>query len=561
MPSGEHLVELVTQGKADIITTIIDKFESAANAHKLRDQGSNIFVLVDESHRSQYGIAHAKMRQVFPNACFIGFTGTPLMKSEKSTSAKFGGFIHTYPMRQAVEDKAVTPILYEGRMSELHGDQKAIDKWFDRITKGLSNDQKTDLKKKFRREEELTKTSERLYEIAFDIATHFCENFRRTKFKGQFAVSGKAIALKYHQLFQEIGRDNPTRKVTTRIVISPPDTREDNETIEEKDVPEIQAFWTAMMTEFGSEKKYLDGIIEAFEKTPEPEIIICVDKLLTGFDAPCNTVLYIDKRLKDHNILQSIARVNRLFDGKDFGLVVDYRGIFGALDKAVKEYDALSGFDDEDIEGTFTPVDEEVAKLKERHTNVWAVFNGVANKKDLEQMQQWLRPEDVRQDFYDTLNQFAKTLQIAVGSAKFHEDTDPKLVARYVEDLKYFRNLRAAVKQRYNEAVDYKEYRRPRPEHRSRSGGVLPARTRQPSAMCGCRPRSCRPCGAARRAVRGLDTAAGVSACVLMARAAAGMLAAGRGARAGIMKRQPARPINQRHLLKTGNTKSFPSFL
>ena len=456
--SGEHLVELVTQGKADIITTIIDKFESAANAHKLRDQGSNIFVLVDESHRSQYGIAHAKMRQVFPNACFIGFTGTPLLKSEKSTAAKFGGFIHTYPMRQAVEDGAVTPILYEGRMAELHGDQKAIDRWFDRITKDLSDDQKTDLKRRFRREEELTKTSERLYEVAFDIATHFCENFKGTKFKGQFAVSGKAMAMKYQELFEDIGKAHPSRRVTTRIVISPPDTREDNETIEEADVPAIQKFWAAMMKEFGTEKKYLEGIIEAFEKKAEPEIIICVDKLLTGFDAPCNTVLYIDKRLKDHNILQAIARVNRLFDGKDFGLVVDYRGIFGALDKAVKEYDALSGFDEEDIEGTFTPVDEEVAKLKERHTNVWAVFNGVANTQDLEQMQQWLRPEDVRQDFYDTLNQFAKTLQIAVGSAKFHEDTDPKLVARYVEDLKYFRNLRAAVKQRYNEAVDYKEY-------------------------------------------------------------------------------------------------------
>jgi type I restriction enzyme R subunit len=456
--SGEHLVELVTQGKADIITTIIDKFESAANAHGLRDRGSNVFVLVDESHRSQYGLAHAKMNQVFPNACFIGFTGTPLLKNEKNTAQKFGGFIHSYPMRQAVEDNAVTPILYEGRMAELHGDQKAIDKWFDRITKGLTDEQKADLKKKFRREEELTKTSERLYEVAFDIASHFCENFKGTKFKGQFAVSGKAMALKYHQLFAEIGQAHPARRVSTRVVISPPDTREDNETIDEEDVPEIQKFWKRMMDEFGSEKQYLDKIIEAFEQQGEPEILICVDKLLTGFDAPCNTVLYIDKRLKDHNILQAIARVNRLFDGKDFGLVVDYRGIFGELDKAVKKYDELSGFDEEDIEGTFTPVEKEVAKLNERHTNVWAVFNGVANKKDLEQMQQWLRPEDVRQDFYDTLNLFAKTLQIAIGSAKFHEGTDRKLVEKYLDDLKYFRNLRAAVKQRYNEAVDYKEY-------------------------------------------------------------------------------------------------------
>jgi type I restriction enzyme R subunit len=456
--SGKHLVQLVSQGKADIITTIIDKFESAASSHDLRDEESNVFVLVDESHRSQYGLAHAKMKQVFPNACYIGFTGTPLLKAEKSTATRFGGFIHSYPMRQAVEDKAVTPILYEGRMSELHGDQKAIDKWFERITKDLSDEQKADLKKKFRREEELTKTSERLYEIAFDIATHFCENFKRTAFKGQFAVSGKAMALKYHQLFEEIGREFPDRRVSTRVIISAPDTREDNETIEDVDVPAIQKFWQQMMAEFGSEKKYLEQIIDDFEKKPAPEVIICVDKLLTGFDAPCNTVLYIDKRLRDHSVLQAIARVNRLFDGKDFGLVVDYRGIFGALDAAVKQYDALSDFDQEDLEGTFTSIDEEVAKLKERHTNVWSVFNGVQNRQDLEAMQQWLRPEDVRHDFYEALNEFAKTLQLAMSSAKFHESTPTATVQRYVDDVKYFRNLRAAVKQRYNEAVDYKEY-------------------------------------------------------------------------------------------------------
>ncbi|MHB0960108.1 MAG: type I restriction endonuclease subunit R [Pirellulaceae bacterium] len=456
--SGCHLVQLVSQGKADIITTIIDKFEAAASTHDLRDEGSNVFVLVDESHRSQYGLAHAKMKQVFPNACYIGFTGTPLLKQEKSTAIKFGGFIHTYSMRQAVEDNAVTPILYEGRMSELHGDQKAIDKWFDRITEDLSDEQKADLKKKFRREEELTKTSERLYEIAFDIATHFCENFKGTQFKGQFAVSSKAMALKYHQLFEDIGQRYRERRVSTRVIISAPDTREGNETIEEKDVPEIQQFWKHMMEQCGSEKRYLEQTIDDFGNKTEPEIIICVNKLLTGFDAPCNTVLYVDKRLQDHNILQAIARVNRLFDGKDFGLVVDYRGIFGALDDAVKKYDALSGFDIDDIEGTFTSIDDELGKLKERHTNVWAVFNGVQNKQDLEAMQQWLRPEDVRQDFYDALNAFAKTLQLALSSAAFHEETPKATVQRYVEDMKYFRNLRAAVKQRYNEAIDYREY-------------------------------------------------------------------------------------------------------
>ncbi|MFH5803197.1 type I restriction endonuclease subunit R [Alienimonas sp. DA493] len=456
--SGRHLVDLISQGKADVITTIIDKFESAAGTHNLRDESSNVFVLVDESHRSQYGLAHAKMKQVFPNACYIGFTGTPLLKAEKSTATKFGGFIHAYPMRQAVEDGSVTPILYEGRMSELSGDQRQLDKWFDRITRDLSDEQKVDLKKKFRREEELTKTSERLYEVAFDVATHFAENFRGTNFKGQFAVSGKAAALKYHRLFEEIGREYPERKVSTRVIVSPPDTREDNETIDEEDIPEIQKFWMEMMQRYTSEKRYVEQSIEDFEKRAEPEILICVDKLLTGFDAPCNTVLYVDKRLKEHNILQAIARVNRLFEGKDFGLVIDYRGIFGALTEARDQYDALAGFDEEDIDGTFTDLSEEVSKLPERHTNVWSVFAGVANKKDAEAMQQHLRPEDVRQEFYDTLNAFAKTLQLAMSSARFHETTPLETVQRYVDDLKYFRGLRTAVKQRYNEAVDYREY-------------------------------------------------------------------------------------------------------
>jgi len=464
--NAAHLVELASQGKVDIITTLLHKFKTALNKHKLRIESNNIFVLVDEAHRSHSTThqgkpstpLHVQMQRVFPNACYLGFTGTPLLKSEKSTANQFGGFIHSYPMRKAVEDKAVTPILYEGRMSELHGDEKALDKWFDRITGDLSDQQKVDLKKRFRREEELTKTSERLYEIAFDIATHFCANFKRTKMKGQFAVSSKAMALKYHKLFQEIGQAHPDRKVTTRVVVSPPDTREDNETIEETDVPEMQKFWTEMMAEYGSEKDYLKTIIEDFESKPEPEIIICVDKLLTGFDAPCNTVLYIDKRLRDHNILQAIARVNRLFEGKEFGLVIDYRGIFGALDEAVKKYDALDGFDEEDIEGTFTDVQEEIGKLKERHANVVAVFNGVSNRHDPEAMQQWLRPDDVRQDFYDSLNLFARTLQIALGNARFHETTPAETVQRYLDDVKYFRDLRAAVKQRYNEAIDYKEY-------------------------------------------------------------------------------------------------------
>jgi type I restriction enzyme R subunit len=452
--TGEHLLELIAHNKASIITTIIDKFESASRKRKISDVSSNIFVLVDESHRSQYGVSHAKMQNVFPNACYIGFTGTPLLKKEKTTAAKFGGFIHKYTMNQAVADGAVTPLLYEGRMSELHGDKAQIDKWFERITKDLTVEQQADLKKKFRREEELSKSEQRLAEIAYDIGQHFKDNYRGTGKKGQFAVSSKAMALRYKKYFDEFG------DVSTEVMISPPDTREGNKSVDEDALEDVQVFWKAMMAKYGSDEKYQTSIINAFKYSDEPEILIVVDKLLTGFDAPRNSVLYLDKRLKEHNILQAIARVNRLFEGKDYGLIIDYRGIFGELNEAIDTYAALEneGFDAEDIEGTLTDISEEIKLLPQRHTNVWEVFKEVDNQKDLEAMQRHLEPEDRRQRFYELLSLFAKTLQLALANAKFQDETPEKKIARYKDDLKYFLNLRQAVKQRFGEAVDYSSY-------------------------------------------------------------------------------------------------------
>ncbi|PPD31927.1 MAG: restriction endonuclease subunit R [Methylomonas sp.] len=452
--TGEHLLELIAHNKASIITTIIDKFESASRKRKISDASSNIFVLVDESHRSQYGVSHAKMQNVFPNACYIGFTGTPLLKKEKTTAAKFGGFIHKYTMNQAVADGAVTPLLYEGRMSELHGDKAQIDKWFERITKDLTAEQQADLKKKFRREEELSKSEQRLAEIAYDIGQHFKDNYRGTGKKGQFAVSSKAMALRYKKYFDEFG------DVSTEVMISPPDTREGNKSVDEDALEDVQVFWKAMMAKYGSDEKYQTSIINAFKYSDEPEILIVVDKLLTGFDAPRNSVLYLDKRLKEHNILQAIARVNRLFEGKDYGLIIDYRGIFGELNEAIDTYAALEneGFDADDIEGTLTDISEEIKLLPQRHTNVWEVFKEVENQKDLEAIQRHLEPEDRRQRFYEVLSLFAKTLQLALANAKFQDETPENKIARYKDDLKSFLNLRQAVKQRYGEAVDYSSY-------------------------------------------------------------------------------------------------------
>ncbi len=451
--SGADLIDLVEYNKANIITTIIDKFETATKKKKIRDESSNIFVLVDESHRSQYGIAHAKMHNVFPNASYIGFTGTPLTSKEKSTAQKFGGFIHKYTMNQAVKDGAVAPLIYEGRMSELHGEKDQLDRWFERITANLTNEQKLDLKRKFKREEELSKSDARIAEIAYDIAEHYKSTYRGTGKKGQLAVSSKEMAIKYLRLLEGFG-------IECAVIISSPDTREDHTSTDESTVLEVQQFWKAMMAKHGSEKRYNEAITDAFKYSDTPEIIIVVDKLLTGFDAPRNSVLYIDKHLREHNILQAIARVNRLQEGKEYGLIVDYRGIFGELNEAIDTYRALEreGFDIEDVEGTITDVSEEIKQLPQRHTDLWQVFKEVENKGDIESLQRHLEPVDIREEFYERLKEYSKTLQLALSNPKFQDETPEDKKKKYTDDLKRLLNLRAAVKQRYAESIDYSSY-------------------------------------------------------------------------------------------------------
>ncbi len=450
--SGKHLLQLVNNPKAEIITTIIDKFETVAR-EKAQNPSADIFVLVDESHRSQYGQTHAKMRNVFPNACYIGFTGTPLLKKDKSTAQKFGGFIHSYTMNTAVADQAVVPILYEGRESEFKNTE-AVDKWFDRITADLTPDQKADLKRKFKSAEPLYESEARMAEVAYDISEHFAKHFKGTSLKGQFATSSKRTAITYRKLINDWG------KVRAEVVISPPDTREDNESVDESNRSEVQSFWKDMIARYGNQ--YQEKIIEQFKTDDEdsPDILIVVDKLLTGFDVPRNAVLYIDKRLKEHNILQAIARVNRIFNGKDYGLVIDYRGIFGEMNDALEIYAALEreGFDPDDIVGALLDIQAEIAKLPTHHANLWDVFKGVTNLQDTESLQQWLHPQDRRDDFYESLRNFAKTLKLALSNAPFQSTTPETTQQRYTKDLKYFLKLRDAVKLRYNETINYASY-------------------------------------------------------------------------------------------------------
>ncbi|MBN2006042.1 MAG: type I restriction endonuclease subunit R [Anaerolineae bacterium] len=447
--SGKDLGTLLRAEQADIITTVIDKFDTTgAQAVRLRD--SDIFVLVDESHRSQYGQAHVRMKRVLPDACYIGFTGTPLLKAEKSTAAKFGGFIHTYSMRQAVADQAVVPLLYEGRMAELGVDQTAIDRWFERVTEGLNDEQQRDLKHKFSHAGEISKAAQRVRQIAYDLSDHYRRNFQGHGFKAQLATSSKEMALRYKKCLDEFGM------LTSAVIISAPDTREGHEDIET--TPELETFWKHILTRYGSEQKYNQEIIADFGRADGVELLIVVDKLLVGFDEPRNTVLYLDKPLKDHAILQAIARVNRLYEGKEFGYVIDYRGILGDLNEAMQVYNALEAFDPADVAGTITDVSAEIAQLPQLHAALWDIFKTLPNKQDREAFQQFLAPEDVRQKFYDALSAYARALKVALTTVSFYDQTSEQRIADYKDDLLFFHNLRAAVQQRYAEAIDYKDY-------------------------------------------------------------------------------------------------------
>ncbi len=451
--SGRNLLDLVAEKKPGIITTLIHKFEKAFNVKKYQDDSSDIFILVDESHRTQFGSFSARMRQMFPRACYLGFTGTPLLREEKNNFTRFGELVEPhYPITQAVEDGVVVPLLYEGRHVEMTQNKAAVDLWFERHTEGLTEEQQADLKRKYARAEMLNKAEQVIYMRAFDISEHFRSNWQGTGFKAQLVAPNKASALKYNACLNEIGA------VTSEVVISPPDIREGYEETDDEARDEVVKFWEKMMKRYGKEDEYNKQLINQFKRGDEPEILIVVDKLLTGFDAPRNAVLYLCRMLREHTLLQAIARVNRLYEGKEFGFIVDYASVLGELDKALTMYSAFEGFDESDLVGTLTSINSEVEKLPGRYSGLWDLFKPVKDSRDEEAFEVLLADDELRSEFYSRLSEFSKTLAISLSSDKFLSGTDDRVLSRYKEDLRKFQSLKASVKLRYAEAIDYRDY-------------------------------------------------------------------------------------------------------
>ena len=461
--SGRHLGQLI-RDRTPLITTLVNKFETALRTVRGSDDDPNIFVLVDESHRSQtgkhkgYGQLALSMRRLLPKACYLGFTGTPLLRSEKNTFATFGGLIHQYAIDEAVRDGAVVPLLYEGRMVDQQVTAETIDRWFDKLSRGLTAKQKADLKRKFSRMEALSQTEQAIRAKAYDISGHYRQHWQDTGFTAQLVAPSKASAVRFKAALDEIGH------VTSEVVISAPDDREGNEEIDKESRDLVTRFWAEMMSRYGSEAEYNRRIIDAFKNEARPEILIVVSKLLTGFDAPRNTILYLCKSLREHTLLQAIARVNRLFESEDgrekkFGFIIDYEGLLGELDEALTTYSAFEGYDPEDLVDAVRDVREEIARLRQRHEAVWDRFREVPNKADMEALEQFLADEAIREDFYRRLRAFSRCLHISISSEKVHDVFAEPEIDEMKRDWKRFSELRRSVRLRYQEAVGHPRVR------------------------------------------------------------------------------------------------------
>lgn len=450
--SGRHLVELVNSARADVITSIINKFNTVER-QEVKNPSRDIFVLVDESHRSNYGLMATRMRSVFPNACYIGFTGTPLMKSEKNTMARFGRLIHKYTIRDGVEDGAIVPLIYEGRFVEQKVDEENIDLWFKQTTRRLTEAQREDLRRKWSSIRRLTSTDARIKRIALDISEHFIEGYKDTGFKAMLATNYKRDAIRYLECFEQFGDLN------CAVVISPPDMREGVDDADEGADDLVVSFWNKMMQQYGDADRYEEAIKNRF-CDGEIDILIVCSKLLTGFDAPLCQVLYIDKELKEHGLLQAIARTNRLHEGKDYGLIVDYRGLIEKLDTAMDMYSGagLENFDGGDLKGVVVDVMSAIGNLRSAYTQLVELFAPVGSISNAEAVEVFLADDKMRQDFYTLLCAFGRALHLVLNAEQAYNALSKEERQKVQDTFIFFSKVRRSVKLQYCDAIDNAEY-------------------------------------------------------------------------------------------------------
>ena len=374
--SRDNLRDLLKRESGGVIFTTIQKFfpEDGGDTFPTLSERTNIIVIADEAHRSQYGLkariresdaqmvyGNAKyMRDALPNASYIGFTGTPIETEDKSTPAVFGDYIDVYDIQRAVEDKATVPIYYESRLIDLGMDESTkhwLDKEVDDLLEGEEMNRQDRLKAEYAQKEAIVGNSQRLELVAKDIVTHFEERLSAIEGKGMVVTMSRGIAADLYE----------------RIVALRPDWHSDND-----DEGAIKVIITGSASDEQKLQQHIRSkdrvrTIEKRIKNPDSDLklVIVCDMWLTGFDVPSMHTMYLDKPLKGHNLMQAIARVNRVYPGKDGGLVVDYLGVAAALRDAMETYTQSGGAGKPTLD-----IAEAVAEMKRRYEIVRDLFYG-----------------------------------------------------------------------------------------------------------------------------------------------------------------------------------------
>lgn len=435
--SIEDMKTLLRNSNAQIVTTTIQKFQSEKEESKLQDltQGetlylekeyevlsnkSNIVVMTDEAHRSQYKGTAANLRTALPNAAFIGFTGTPIDKEDKSTPRTFGSYIDKYSIKQAVEDGATVKIVYEGRRPELHISGESLEELFDEAFGDRTDEEKEAIKEKYANKRSVVEADERIEEVAKDMLKHYKEYIYPNGFKAQIVCVSREACVKYHNALNKHMKEIMGEELECKIIFSGSNN----------DEPHLREHHTT--------KEEQKDIIASFKKkTSESKLcfLIVKDMLLTGFDAPIEQVMYLDRPLKEHTLLQAIARVNRTCgDGKKCGYVVDYYGVLDFLEEA------LAIFDKEELGKPMESMSSLYDEMMSLRENVMRMFQG-RDKNNIDDLVKVIEPEDKRAEFEVAYKKFVGAVETLMPG---HVSTDIQ------NDVKWLSYIRAAAKFRFN---------------------------------------------------------------------------------------------------------------
>lgn len=491
--SGRNLITKLSQAKPRLLCSLIHKFgrkdvdDFEAFIKELESQPNQVvgevFVFVDECHRTQSGKLHRVMKTIMPNAVFIGFTGTPLLQKDKATSMEvFGGYIHTYKFSEGVDDEVILDLVYEARdINQRLGSKDKIDEWFEAKTKGLNNWQKEELKQQWGTMQVVLSSKSRMDRVVSDIIFDFSVKPRLSNERGNAILISSSIyeACKYFTLLEKTPFKGKCAVVTSYNPQAGDVSKEEVGANTKTDKQFIYNTYTDTLKKI--EPKPGMSKTETYEEiaktlfTKEPsnmKLLVVVDKLLTGFDAPPCTYLYIDKSMQDHGLFQAICRTNRLDgDDKQFGYIVDYKDLFKKVEDAIAVYTS-------DLDHSAGGVEPEVLlqdrlkKGKERLDTALEVIILLCEpvkppKSEIEYIHYFCGNTEIPENLKEREPQRAALYKATVALIRAYANIADELdlagysatKIEYIKDqLKYYLNVREVVRKASGETLDLKPY-------------------------------------------------------------------------------------------------------